>query len=464
MYQAPQLNDALQGLQSGESPMDFIRRNLTEQQAATAPAPLDAPAPQARPANMPNPLMQKVEPTVPAESKAAESTTAPIVSKDETPVFDFEKKDDAPKLARDGQNTTNDSSADKVQPGVQKDGGAESAETDTDLPTDDTSTGGQHFKKLRLKVKETESTLKTVLAEKEDLKSQVEKYAKGEVIPEVLQQKEARIAELEHYEQLHNLKGSAAYKEKVAKPLEAKQARLKAIADDYGIPENTLIEALNFEKESELNGFLANHFDGVGALEVKQLVTDMKSLHGQAAEMEKTPAQTLARIQQEQAQIEAAQDATRKNQLAASSRSAWIDALTDIRKDGRALELIRKENDNEHNTKFVDPILKQAAAEYGKFITAFAKAGIKELEPEVGRALAEAVLLAHASATALSTRTEAMRQAEEITNNTRYNSLIRPSVGGGTVSSVPAPAKAIEETPEQMARNQMNSILSKNRR
>lgn len=425
--------------------MDFIRRNLTEQQAATAPAPLDAPAPQARPANVPNPLMQKVEPTVPAEPKPAESTAAPIVSKDETPVFDFEKKDEP-----------------RSEPAPSEPVAAEPAQeepADSDVPE-----GAQHFKKLRLKVKETESTLKAVLAEKEDLKSQVEKYAKGEVIPEVLQQKEARIAELEHYEQLHNLKGSAAYKEKVAKPLEAKQARLKAIAEDYGIPEGTLTEALNFEKESELNGFLANHFDGVGAIEVKQLVTDMKNLHGQAAEMEKTPAQTLARIQQEQAQIEAAQDATRKNQLAASSRSAWIDALTNIRKDGRALELIRKENDNEHNTKFVDPILKQAAAEYGKFITAFAKAGIKELEPEVGKALAEAVLLAHASATALNTRTEAMRQAEEITNNIRYNSLIRPSVGGGTVSSAPAPAKAVEETPEQMARNQMNSILSKNRR
>jgi hypothetical protein len=417
---------------------------LTEQQAATAPAPLDVPVSQARPANVPNPLMQKVEPIVSAEPKPAEPTAAPIVSKDETPTFDFEKKDEPRSAETPAQ----------VAPTAEEPAEPEPASEE----------GGQHFKKLRLKVKETESTLKAVLAEKEDLKSQVEKYAKGEVIPEVLQQKEARIAELEHYEQLHNLKGSAAYKEKVAKPLEAKQARLKAIAEDYGIPEGTLTEALNFEKESELNGFLANHFDGVGAIEVKQLVTDMKNLHGQAAEMEKTPAQTLARIQQEQAQIEAAQDATRKNQLAASSRSAWIDALTNIRKDGRALELIRKENDNEHNTKFVDPILKQAAAEYGKFITAFAKAGIKELEPEVGKALAEAVLLAHASATALNTRTEAMRQAEEITNNIRYNSLIRPSVGGGTVSSAPAPAKAVEETPEQMARNQMNSILSKNRR
>lgn len=445
MYQAPQINDALQGLQSGESPLDFIKRNLSEQQAATAPAPLAQQASEVRPANIPNPLIQTPAESAPVTAKPAEPSAAPIVSKDETPVFDFEKKDEP----RSEPTSTEPVAAEPAQ----------EEPADSDIPE-----GAQHFKKLRLKVKETESTLKAVQAEKEQLAQQVEKYVKGEVIPEVLQQKEARIAELEHYEQLHNLKGSAAYKEKVAKPLEAKQARLKAIADDYGIPEGTLTEALNFEKESELNGFLANHFDGVGALEVKQLVTDMKNLHGQAAEMEKTPAQTLARIQQEQAQIEAAQDTTRKNQLAASSRDAWVTALTNIRKDGRALELIRKENDSEHNTRFVDPILKQAAAEYGKFITAFAKAGIKELEPEVGKALAEAVLLAHASATALSTRTEAMRQAEEITNNTRYNSLIRPSVGGGTVSSVAAPAKAAEETSEQMARNQMNSILSKNRR
>ncbi len=448
VYEAPQAGDILKNLQHGESPLDFIKRNLANPTGNGVMMPDPTPTPEAP--RGPNPLLQQQAPTAPIEQKPAETSAAPVVSKEETPIFDFEKKDEPAAVAK----------AEEAKDATATAEGSKLSSEEEPL-SDDVSAGAQHFKKLRLKVKETESTLKAALAEKEELKQQVEKYTKGEVIPEVLQQKEARIAELEHYEQLHNLKGSAAYKEKVAKPLEIKQTRLNAIAEDYGVPATVMTDALNFEKESELNGFLSAHFDGVGALEVKKIITDMKDLQAQAVEMERTPAQTFAQMQAEQAKINDAQEQERVAKLGSSSRNGWINALTKIRKEGRALELIRKEGDNAHNEKYVDPILKQASGEYGKFITALAKAGLKELPEEVGNALAEAVLLAHASAVALPTRNEAMRQAEELQKNTRYNNLIRPSVGGGVVTGGAPAAPRAALTPQEVAANQMQSILAK---
>lgn len=439
----PTANEIVQTMQHGNSPLDFIKRNL-KNEAVTVPNPAQQQEPVVVPqvvsaTRAANPLLDKVENV---------TTEVTVATKDEVPTFDFEKKDEPA--------TTEKAVADAVKSETATDAVAE------EPIVEDATDSGQHFKKLRTKFKETENTLKTVQAEKEKLAKDLEKYQTGEVVPEVLQAKEQRIAELEHYEKIHNLKGSEAYKKTIAEPLREVADKIKTYAADYGIPEDVLQNVTDLSN-ADLNRFLDGHFDSVGALEVKALINQSKELLGKALEAEKTPAQMLAQLEAQQTKINEAQEVSRKEGLANSSRIAWSTALGKIRKEGKAIELIRKDNDHEHNQKYVDPILKQAAGEYGKFITAFAKAGIKELEPEVASALAEAVLLAHASAVALPTRDASMREAEAILNNTRYNTLIRPNVGGGTPSVSSAPARAATLTPQETARNQINSILSKRR-
>lgn len=293
-----------------------------------------------------------------------------------------------------------------------------------------------NFSKLRGTLKETKKTLQTKAQEAEELKSKVEKYETGEIIPEVLKEKESEIQRLSYYEKLHNLKFSKEYKEAYIKPLDDLRGKVNEIAKDYNIPEDVMEEALNLTDRRELNQFLSSHFDDVDTLQVKSLITDMQAVKAKAKEAEGEPAKAFKALQEEHQKIEEIKSATTRNKIADTAQNGWHKSLMGIRKEGKILELIRRESDSEFNTKVVDPILSAASSEYGKMVRLLADSGLVDLSDEIADALAKTVLLAHASAISIETRNRAMKEAEDLRTNTqRNNPYMRPNVGGGTGST-----------------------------
>lgn len=301
-----------------------------------------------------------------------------------------------------------------------------------------------NFKKLRSTVKEVTSELKTKETELEEAKNKLSLYEKGEIVPEAVKPILDRVQELEKYEQIHNLKASPAYKEAYVKPLTELNEKIKAIAKDYNIPEHIMQDALNIKNRASLNRFLSDHFDDVGAIEIKQLITKTQNIQDAAKKAENEPIKALQEIEEQHNNNLAMQRANDNKLIASTSKNAWIESLDEIKHEGKFLELIYDDNDKDHNEKLVKPIISKAAGEYARVVKVLADNGLKVLPKEVAKALARMTQYAHASAVAVATRVAAEKELQELQKNTtRVSPYVRPgTIGSGrglSTVSVTAP-------------------------
>lgn len=421
----PRQSDIMRELQAGgDNPLDFILKN-TQQSAVVPPPPV---------------LPQfKADSPAPAPAAAAPQPEVQPPKIDPMPSFGDEPKKEEAKPA--------ESEPDEID----------------QIPEDPER---ENYIRLRTKAKEAVKTAKELTAKKAELEAELERYKTGEVVPEILQEKENKIAELSKYEKLYNLKSSEEYREKYVKPISANTEKLKQIFKDYGVDDSELDAAishtLSLDNKAQLNAFLSENFDSVGASEVKEIVQGMKALQAEAKTLEAEPESMLTRLQEESEQIRQAEEARRFSSITETAKTSWVESLLDIRQEGKLTELIRKENDPAFNEKFVDPILTHSAQEYGKLVTALAKGGLKEMPKELAKGLANMVLRATAQGIAFEARDVALNRLEQIESSaTRINQLLRPQVGGGVQSSSPPPQQPKELTPQAAAAELVNSILLK---
>lgn len=395
---------------------------------------------------------------------AAQPAPAPQGAAEPEPEFDInppKKEADAKDTAKNEPTAGGEVPAEAPEEGAEADGD----NGDTDLAATEGDPAAQNFKRLRTKLRETSTTLNTYKEENEKVKAELEKFKTGEVVPDLLQEKENEIARLSRYEKLHNLKMSPAYQEKYLKPLGTNQTKLKEIAKDYGIPDEHLDhfvnDALSFTNRADLNRFLSDHFDEVGAMEVKDLISKTKDLQGAAREAEKEPVKMLQEIESEYERVKEIRHVERVNQIRDRSKDAWTKSLQQIRAEGRIEELIFKDNDPEHNEKWAKPIVTKAAQEYGKLVTMLAtECGIENLPDEVAYALARMTQLAHASAAAVETRNAAMQYANELETNTRRTSgMVRPPIGSAGAGSNTGAARPAPASPTEAAEHLISKVL-----
>lgn len=429
----PTAKDIAAKLKDSENIMDFIKANST--------------IPGGTPEEIkPEEIIQEVEASI-AKEEASKVTDPP---KDVTNVLPETTPENKPALPDTEAPTPKEAKPSDV------------AVDEIDVPDVPVA---ENFKRLRTKLKETSKTLKGFQEEKAKLEKEIESYKTGKVVPEALQGMEDRVKELEHFERIHSLKTSRAYQEQYIKPLSELKTKLGALAADYDIPPEYMNDALNITNKADLNRFLSQHFDDVGALEVKQLITQAKELQGKAVEAEKEPAQALARLEEENQNRMAFEDSQRLESISSSSKHAFTEALGAIKQEGKYHELIIDPEDAEHNETYVKPLISAASKEFGKLVTVLANSGLKTLNHEAAYALAMSVLRAHASAVSVQTREAAARYAHEIENNTRRtSSMVRPAIGStvGSSGSGDVEPKKPDSLKEAIA-NQLNTVLAKKR-
>jgi len=308
-----------------------------------------------------------------------------------------------------------------------------------------------NFKKVRKEFHETKKTLKEREEELKATKEKLQKYESGEDFPEIIKEKDRKIAELSKYEKAVALKTSDAYKEKYVKPIQAAKAKLKTIAEDYGLPPEKLGEVLNIKSARELNSFLSEHFDPVGAIEVKQLIGAIKETETQAQEAEKEPEEALKSIEQEYSELKQAERAKDVENIIKKSKGAWVKSVNQIRQEGKIKEFIPSDVDDDWNDKVVAPISEKAGQEYGKLMRVLAESGAKDIPEDAQFAIARMVQIAIASSFALQDRDRAEAEAAEIrANAARTHGYIRPRVGGGN-SSGQSPSSRGPSNPNEAA-------------
>jgi hypothetical protein len=417
--------------EAGESPLDFIQKNLRK--------------PSILPAQMQQPK-ENVSTPPPLETASPAGVDTPKEVNTPKEVKEPIKEDvsfvpETPKIETKPQATPQEPDFD----------------SDENIPPLE-----KNYKILRTKYKETTKTLREQAAEATALKTKLQKYDQGEEAPDYVTELKKRITELEPLEQLHKLKTSDAYKTKIIEPLNEKLTSLKALAKDYEIDESVIEEASNITNTRELNQFLLQHFDEVGALEAKQTITAVQKIRSDAIKAEDQPKEALSRMEQEHAAIIQGRESQRRHSIAETGKFSWGKAIQKVIKDGRVAELIPRENDPEFNERYPHAIQEKAAKDYGRIVRELADGGLTHLSPELGEALATASLLSIASAVSVERANAAERYANEVEQNaTRRNSYSRPNLGGGG-SGIQAPSgPRTPVTTQEAARTLLNKVLQK---
>lgn len=312
----------------------------------------------------------------------------------------------------------------------------------------------EDFKKVRSALKKSVTTAKELLQQKTELETKLQKYDSGEELPPPVKDLKDKVARLEPYEHLLNLKTSDEYQETFVKPLQESTDKLKAIAADYGVPSDVMEKAAQITNRRDLNAFLLSHFDEVGALEAKEVISNIQKIRTNLAQAEAEPSKALERITQERLQLKLQEEAKRKSSIAETSKNSWASALLSIRNDKKIPEITPKDNDPEFNTKWVEPITRKASEEYGKFISYLGENGLKNLDPEFGKGLATTTVLATVASTALARADALEQELRELRANTeRKNSMLRPNIGasrGGAASG--AASSSRPSSPQETAR------------
>lgn len=456
-------HEIARGLKPGASPLDFIKKNLRPAPGAEAPTTAE------RILNEVQEKRANEQSNRDTEAERRGETSAPNAG-DRTPA----REDDIPAAKDSSGDGTGSEDFDRAFSG-DGDGAGEPSKVEGDVRTDseavsvseeelgvDDKPVAENFKKLRTKLRETLKTKKETETKLQTLESELGKFQNGEAVAPILQEKETRIAELERYEQIHNLKNSKAYRENFVQPLNEVTGKLSEIALDYGIPKDVINKALNMGNEAQLNQFLSQHFDTVGAVEVKSLINTARTINAQAQEAEKEPARMLAELNQQHAIIENERQTRRKETIVHQAKSSWTDTLISMRNEGKFPELTLRTGDEKHN-KLVTPIIAKASTEYGKLVRKLTDAGVEQLPPEVASYLARMTLISHAAAIAINTRNSALDKLSEVTENVkRHTSHIRPSIGGASVSA-PRPVAPAPQKLETKVDGLLDSVLSKRR-
>lgn len=304
------------------------------------------------------------------------------------------------------------------------------------------------FKALRSKLQEKTKILKAQETELAELRKKAKDYEDGLAVPELTQKQADRIAYLERFEKLYALKQSPVYEEKFAKPIRAEQERLKKLAEEYQVPLEKLNEAFAAGNVAETNRILSASFrDDVGAIEAKSIFREIKKIQDAAAEAEKEPEITFAKMQEENAKI--VQERIRKANegIVNVAKESWGESLQDVRQTGKFPELTFREGDTEHNETYVRPTLTKASQEYGRIVRELGKHGLTALPKDVATALARMTQYAHGYAIAAVQRDAALARVAELEGLMQQRGWNRPSVSG-TAPDVAPRSPSVPMTPE----------------
>jgi len=311
------------------------------------------------------------------------------------------------------------------------------AETIEDAEDDDLGVENkpiaENFKKLRELNKTTRKELKNKEQEIDSLKQNISKYESGEAVPEILQNMQEQLIELEGYREIVNLKASPMYRKKYVDVLNENGNKLKEFAKAYEVPEEILASSLDIKEDPKLSRFLSDHFDPTAALEVKQIVKTMQRTRTEALEAEKNAGSKLTELQVENQVMMEQEDANRRERIGSNSKAAYSRALKAIKDEGIAKELILQPGNSEFNSRFVIPIQQAAAKNYGRMVKDLVDNGLKELPDHIAQVLAETVLRATASDLAIESRDATEREWVAFEKDiSTVQRLLRPSIGGNS--------------------------------
>lgn len=286
----------------------------------------------------------------------------------------------------------------------------------------------ESFAALRRKLTEEKESKQALESQVQELSQTLEAYKTGEALPDKIKELQDTITELREFQKLHDLKTTPEYREKYIEPIKQLKEQGAQLARDYKIPEEVFQQAMGYTNQRDLNVFLSEHFDPIGAGQARELIRGIQNLEGQRQQAESQPGEVYEQLlrESEQRQQQVRQEKYNKNKD--QSLLSWKDAHTALMEAQQFPELTLTGHDHKHDS-YAKPIVDRAKTEFAKFVHYLSDKGV-ELDSQFLNIMAKRMLLSEATAVMAKSRAEMYKQSQEVIESTkkaaRYD---RPTVG-----------------------------------
>lgn len=311
---------------------------------------------------------------------------------------------------------------------------------------------------LRKKNEALSAEREAKVSEAEELRTKIAKYESGETIPEPVRKLQDRVHELEHWEEVHNLKFSRGYKENFIEPLTNLQTEAQNLAAEYDIPADVFNQGLALTKEKDLNEFLLDHFDVLGAGKAKDLIQNINGIKGRQREAEAKPGEVLKEFESNYAARQEVELGQKMQAIEKNAVKGWSSGLAKLRAQELFPELEITGDLTRDNA--ANNVMQNASAEFGKAVKIMVMGGATNLPVEFLENMAQYYLLGHTSVSAAKSNEFYYTQNQDLIKTSRAQTPFRrPGVGG-----VVAKPSVNASTPQRgvSAVDQLMPILTRN--
>lgn len=332
--------------------MEQRRETAKAKEAADSGEPPPAPAPKKKPKSRTETLYQGAK-----DADGNEKPKDPPKKKEKG-----EEEDDDDNLVLPGYASVNalgeeEGEDDPSEEGDQKEGEETAPPKKKEEPEPDVSKESNivNLRKMATTYREERNSYREKIAH-------LEEQVKTKPSSEALQRENAalkqRITELEPFQLTFGLHQHPAYRERKEKE-NGVVSEMTAIAKDYDVEEATIGEFVSITNRKDRDEFLRKHFESEDARqELKTLHQRLDGMVRERAELEKKPAETLQKLEEQRIAQEQDTAVKREVILSRNKEDGWalaIDAATKLPDEQRIYELIEVPGNKKHNEKVVRP-------------------------------------------------------------------------------------------------------------
>ena len=350
---------------------------------------------------------------------------------------------------QEGSNT--EGSVDKSSTEVEKDNNEESVDyTDTTLNENPLagarSTKEENFRNLRNALKASNnrvSELETEIAAKEEELKKLESVSELEA---KLAEANAKLEKLQKYEDIIGLYGTEGFKEEYYDKVDNIKKDIMSLANDYGVGEDIINQAIGITNQRQLNEFLGQYFDVYSVQDIRKSVKEIQGILSAREEAENNPVKTREYLLTNFAKKKDAMDKQSRENIKLASMSAWTEMSETYSNPASGVDILQEKKGNKEHNETRLGILNNSSQEFGKLVAVLTDNGLRSLPSNVARALASRFQLGETAAYAIVQAESLKKENDELRAELKkFTNYSRPLGSAGSSSAVTGKTTATTE-------------------
>lgn len=337
--------------------------------------------------------------------------------------------------------STEDSSNKESASSNEEEGNESVEDTDTTLNENPLagarSTKEENFRNLRNALKASNnrvSELETELAAREEELKKLDSVSELET---QLAEANAKLEKLQKYEDIMGLYGTEGFKEEYYDKVDNIKKDIMSLANDYGVGEDVINQAIQITNQRQLNEFLGQYFDVYSVQDIRKSVKEIQGILNAREEAENNPVKTREYLLTNFAKKKDAMDKQSRENIKLASMSAWTEMSETYSNPASGVDILQEKKGNkEHNDTRLG-ILNNSSQEFGKLVAVLTDNGLRSLPSNVARALASRFQLGETAAYAIVQAESLKKENDELRAELKkFTNYSRPLGSAGSSSAV----------------------------